>query len=145
MDFDRLAEFIVNHWILTTAFTVVLFLLIGGEVRRRINGIPQIGPAAAIKLINQQDAVVLDIRDDGERKGGYIADSIHIPLRQLGEQVSKLEKYRDRPVVAYCRSGARSMSAASLLRRQGFEQVYNLAGGVMAWESEKLPLKRSKK
>lgn len=137
---NRLFEFIVNHWALSAAFVGVLALLVVNEIRRKLHGVPQLGPHAATQLMNSEDALVLDVREDAEYKQGHLANAVHIPLGQLNQRVKELDKYRGRNVVAYCRTGNRSNTAASLLRRQGFDTVFNLAGGIVAWQNANLPV-----
>ena len=67
---------------------------------------------------------------------------MNIPLNGLGNNLKQLEKHKGKPIVAVCRSGSRSNAACRLLRKQGFEHVKNLRGGMMAWESANLPVKR---
>jgi len=140
---SQLAEFIVNHIILTTLFAVLVVLLILGEIRRLGGAATSVGPADATRMINHDNAIMLDIREDKEHAEGKIINSQHIPLSQLDSSLKRLEKYKQRPIIAYCRSGNRSNSAAAKLRKQGFEKVYNLRGGVIAWQRENLPLVKS--
>ena len=136
-------EFVINHWILWTAFFVLLGLLLGGEIQRRRFGIPQLGPNQAIQVLNRDKAVLLDVREDKElADSGRIPNARHIPLSQLESRLGELKAPRDAPVVAYCRSGSRSNKAATQLRKAGFEQVYNLAGGILAWENANLPVNK---
>ncbi|MGD2084341.1 MAG: rhodanese-like domain-containing protein, partial [Chromatiales bacterium] len=51
-----------------------------------------------------------------------------------------LKKFKNRPIVVSCRSGAQSATACRQLRKEGFERVYNLHGGILAWESANLPV-----
>ncbi len=142
MDFARLVEFSVNHPVLVVAFLGTLGMFIFLEANRRFSGMKSVGPVEAIQLNNHENAVFLDIRDDGEYNNGHIPDAIHIPLKQLPERVSELEKYRGRPVIACCRSGNRSSAAGSILAKHSFERVYNLAGGVSAWQRANLPVSK---
>lgn len=137
---SRLLEFIVNHWALSAAFVGVLALLVFTEIRRKLHGVPQLAPPAATRLMNSEDTLVLDVREDAEYKQGHLANAVHIPLGQLNQRIKELEQYRDRNVVAYCRTGNRSNTAAGLLRRQGFGNVFNLAGGIVAWQNANLPV-----
>lgn len=141
MDFARIIEFSGNHPVLILAFFGTLGALIATEVSRQLSGMLAVGPVEATRLNNHQDAIFLDIRDDAEYKTGYLPDAVHIPLKQLPERVQELNKYRDRPVIAYCRSGNRSNAAGRMLRKQGFEKVYNLAGGILAWQKANLPVR----
>ena len=69
-----------------------------------------IGPLEATQLSNRQDALFLDIRDEGEYRAGHIPEAVHIPLKQLSQRITELEKHKGRPVIAYCRSGSRAFS-----------------------------------
>ena len=140
MDFARLLEFVGNHPILFVAFFGTLGLLIATELSRRLSGMKSIGPLEATQLSNRDDAVFLDIREDGEYKTGHIPGAVHIPLKQLPDRLRELEKHRARPLIAYCRSGNRSNGAGSVLKKNGFESVYNLGGGITAWQSANLPV-----
>ncbi|MDR5172424.1 rhodanese-like domain-containing protein [Methylobacillus flagellatus] len=94
----------------------------------------------AVILINRSHAVVLDVRDDAEFAAGHIADAKHIPLAQLPERLKELSKFKDKPVLVYCESGARAGKAAAILAKNEFKQVKQLQGGVKAWQDAKLPL-----
>lgn len=108
----------------------------------RIRGIKDVDCVAATQLINHKNALVLDVREDGEYKAGHVLNATHIPLGKLGERIGELEKYKEQPIVVVCRSGNRSCAACALLGKQGFAQAYNLAGGVMAWQKANLPLEK---
>ncbi|HSN11255.1 MAG TPA: rhodanese-like domain-containing protein [Propionibacteriaceae bacterium] len=81
-------------------------------------------------------AQVVDVREDHEVAQGRIPGSLHIPLGQLGERLSELDRHR--PVVAVCRSGNRSGTATRLLTSVGYT-CDNMAGGMLAWQSAGLP------
>lgn len=140
MDIARLVEFTTNHTILILAFVGVLIALVFSEVNRRLNGMKSVGPLQAIQLSNRENAIFLDIRDDAEYRTGHIPDAIHILLKQLPERVAELEKYRSSPVIVYCRSGNRTTGAGGILKKRGFESVYNLGGGIAAWQKANLPV-----
>ena len=80
---------------------------------------------------------VIDVREPHEREAGRLADSRHIPLVELTAQAPSIE--RERPVVFYCRVGARSDMAAQAFRASGFE-AYSLRGGLRRWTVEGRPL-----
>lgn len=142
MDFARIIEFSGNHPVLVLAFIGTLAALLFSEISRRLSGMKSVGPTEATQLSNRENAVFLDIRDEGEYKTGHIPEAIHIPLRQVNERIRELEKHKERPVIAYCRSGSRSTGVGSILKKHGFENVYNLAGGITAWGTANLPIKK---
>lgn len=140
MDFAQIIEFTGNHPFLILAFVGTLAALIYSEISRRLSGMLTVGAIEATQLSNRENAVFLDIREDKEYRGGHIPEAIHIPLSQLSGRVSELGKYKDNPVIAYCRSGNRSNAAGGVLKKNGFESVYNLGGGIVAWEKANLPV-----
>lgn len=77
---------------------------------------------------------LLDVRGDGEVRRGAIPGMIHIPMHLIPVRYGELD--RERPVVVYCASGARSAQVARYLLQQGFEEVYNLSGGIQAWSRQ---------
>jgi rhodanese-related sulfurtransferase len=95
-------------------------------------------------MMNHSKAVVVDVREDKEMADGSIINAIHIPLGDLKNQIKKIEKYKEKPVIVVCRSGMRSASAASILRKEGFQQVHNMRGGIMAWQKDGMPLVKNK-
>lgn len=108
----------------------------------RFRGIKEVNSAAALQLINHKNAVVLDVRESSEYDAGHLLNSKLLPLGKLKERMGELEKYKNQPIVVVCRSGNRSGTACFILGKQGFSQVYNLAGGVQAWQKSNLPLEK---
>jgi rhodanese-related sulfurtransferase len=117
-------------------------MLFWSMLGNRIRGIKEVDSVAATQLINHKSALVLDVREESEYKAGHVLNAKLIPLGKLNERIGELEKYRDKPVVVVCRSGARSANACALLGKQGFSEVYNLAGGMIAWQKANLPVKK---
>jgi len=138
---EQLLEFAANHAMLVAGFAAVLAALIWNLVTDP-GGKNAVDASTATAMINHEDAVVLDVRSMAEFKDGHIVNAINIPINGLGSNLKQLEKHRDRPVVAVCRSGSRSGAACNILRKNGFENVKNLRGGMLAWESASLPVKR---
>ena len=139
---EQILNFINNHWDLFTALIVILALLFASTLLNAIRGIKQIGPAEATHLINHQDALVLDVREDKAFAGGHIINSLHIPMAKVQNKLTELSKYKTSPVIVSCRSGARSNSICSMLRKNGFENVANLKGGIIAWQNANMPLNK---
>lgn len=143
---DQLATFITNNWILVGALVVILALLINSYLGGMLKGYPAVSPGEAVKMINREDAVVLDVREENEYQEGHIINAVHVPLSQLDDKLGELEKkYKNKPVIAACRSGHRSGQACSKLKKAGIENTHNLSGGVMAWKSANLPLVNKQK
>ncbi len=133
-------EFITqNIWLVLLAAISGFMLLGGGGLFGMLSGFKQIGPQEAVLLFNHDDALVLDVREQSEWADGHISRAKHIPLGQLKNRLSDLERYKDKPIVAVCRSGNRSGSACRTLKNAGFQNLHNLAGGMIAWEQAGLP------
>ncbi len=130
-----------NIWTILIALTsgAMLFWSFFGN---RLRGIKEIDHIAATQLINHKNALVLDVREQGEYDAGHILNSKLIPLGKLKERIGELEKYRTQHIIVVCRSGQRSAAACALLGKQGFAQVNNLSGGIMAWQKANLPLEK---
>lgn len=100
--------------------------------------VPRIGALEAREKL-QAGAVMLDVRTPLERKLGKIPGSQGLPLAELAKRWESLPK--DKPIICYCESGSRSQQAAEFLAEKGLE-VYNLAGGLSAWQAAGLPVKK---
>ncbi len=89
-------------------------------------------------LENGQDVVLVDVREPREYKAGHIPGASLLPLRMIPQQGSELP--RQRTLVLVCRSGRRSRLGAMILQDMGYAQVYNLTGGMLAWEAAGYPI-----
>ena len=98
----------------------------------------RLSPELASEILERGEALAVDVRGPGERAQKFVAGSISLPLNHLAERAQELP--RDRPLLVYCAGGYRSSIAASLLRQQGFTQVSEIAGGLAAWETARLPV-----
>jgi rhodanese-related sulfurtransferase len=139
---DQFITFAIKHWELFSMLAVILALLFGSNIYSLMSGVEQISPADAILKINHERAIIVDVREDKEFVEGHIINSLHIPLGSIQQRLNELEKHKDKQLILSCRSGSRSNSACNILRKQGFENVFNLKGGVMAWQSANLPLSK---
>lgn len=135
-------QFVTSNFMSISLALVSGTLLLWSFFGNRLRGIKEVDSIGALQLINHKGAHVLDVREDSEYKSGHILNSVHIPLGKLNGRVGELEKHKDKPLVVVCRSGSRSSAACAALGKQGFAQVYNLAGGVLAWQKAKLPLEK---
>jgi rhodanese-related sulfurtransferase len=95
---------------------------------------------AAEALSSSEPPVVIDVRTPQEWRTGHIEGSRNLPLSRLAGQMGDVPA--GRPLLVHCAGGYRSSIAASLLRRQGFRNLTELAGGLGAWEAAGLPIQR---
>jgi rhodanese-related sulfurtransferase len=85
---------------------------------------------------------LLDVREPAETSGGKISKSIQIPVGSVAQRVGELDKHKNKNVIVYCKTGARSGLACRELNKAGFEKVYSLSGGITAWQEAHLPVSR---
>lgn len=135
-------EFATRHWDLFAALFLILAMMFGGGILRRVRGFQEVDAVSAVQLINHDNALLVDVREDSEFRDGHIIGARHIPLGALRKRLNELESQKDKPILVYCRSGQRSASACGLLRKEGFQNVTNLKGGVMAWQNAGMPLNK---
>ncbi len=86
--------------------------------------------------------LLLDVREEEEFTGelGHVKGAVRIPLGQLSERAKELEQFKDRDIIAICRVGVRSTTAAAILTGLGFDHVCNMKGGMLDWNDAHLPV-----
>lgn len=142
MELTQLTEFVGNHPMLFGMLGLILGLLTWTFIAGSKGSVDTTG---ATELINKRDAVVVDVRPASDYAKGHILNAISLPMSGFKDQIATLEKHKPKPILISCRSGAQSQAACSQLRKAGFEEVFNLKGGVLAWQSANLPLSRKKR
>ncbi len=138
---EEFVTFAANHWELVVAFIITFLLLMFNIFGDSIRGFESVTPEVAVRILNQEGALLIDVRTKDElSRDGRIKDASHIPLNELKGKLDGLSKHRAFPVAVICRSGSRSGVACSQLKKSGFEQVYNLKGGILSWKNASLPV-----
>lgn len=107
-------------------------------------GVQSITPVDAEKKYTSKEAIIVDVREQGEWNDKHIPGVIHIPIAQLSSRISELDQYKDSPVIMQCHSGKRSAKGAVILHSAGFKQVFNLDGGIVAWNEAGLVTEAAK-
>lgn len=120
-------------------FLLIVLLLTGCMyLRPKQNGMSNLSQTEWAKALTKQpEAVILDVRTEEEFESGYIPNAKNIDLRMgpgFIDEINTLEK--NKSYYVYCRSGARSAQAVQLMRDLGFNETYNLLGGILDWEGE---------
>ena len=105
----------------------------------------QIREISALQLQKQPPTVLIDVREPDEYVSGHVPDARNIPLSRLDERIGELDKFKDAPVILVCQTGARSGDACRKLEKKGFTKLHNLEGGIAAWRTAGLPLKKGAK
>jgi len=138
---NRLLEFASNHTLLVGATFAMAVAVALFETRMRARSAFALSATDVVKLING-GATVLDIRSSDRYAQGHIVGARNVAADDLGEPAA-LKLKKTRAVLVVCEDGGPSHAAASALRRAGFEQAFNLRGGVAAWAKDNLPLVQS--
>lgn len=135
-------EFIEHNWhwaaLAAVSGSMLLFQLLKGRSP------DELGAVEATLKINREDALVVDVRTADEFVRGHVPNAKHVPLADLEKRSGELAK-GDRPIILCCATGTRSGAARETLRKAGIEKVFNLAGGILAWERAGQPLSRGRK
>jgi rhodanese-related sulfurtransferase len=117
--------------ILLIAGVLILYVFVRGVLRAR--SVKQYTPAEAeARMRNSLNIIFLDVRTKLERNKGSIKGSIHLPLHELRSKISELDKYKGKEIICYCRTGRRSLKAASILNGKGYNSS-SLRGGLGDW------------
>jgi len=141
---EQLLEFTSNNTVLVVLLMISFFVLIFSELRRKASGMVAVEPAAAVALINN-DGIVVDLRSNEAFLRGHIVNAKNIPFAEMDAHTEKIEKFKDKPVVAVCDAGITSTKAVAALRNSGFVSAYGLKGGMNAWTQAGMPVVSSKK
>lgn len=141
---ERFLEFSSNNMLLVFGLLVSFFVLVFSELRRKASGMINIEAPEAVRLINN-DAAVLDLRGPDAYARGHIVNARNIPIDELEAKKDQLDKWKDKPIVAVCDAGMTSNRAVNSLRKSGFESVYGLKGGMTGWSQAGLPVVTGKK
>ncbi len=133
----------MNNLALVGLFVASGLMLLWPEISRLIGASNELGTLEVTQLLNQgANTLVLDIREGAEYTSGHVPRARHIPLGELSKRVDEIVKFKDKPVIVTCKNGSRAGAATRLLRKAGFTSVYQLKGGVAAWQQASLPVER---
>lgn len=135
-------QFIQDNLLIIGLILVSGGMLLWPIIGRNFLGRKQVDAQEAVLKMNHENAIVVDVREDKEVALGRIPHAKHIPLGQLKARLGELDKFKTKPVIIACRSGHRSAGACGILTQNGFTDVYNLAGGMIAWEQANLPVEK---
>ena len=134
-------KFVMDNIFLVAVAVVSGAMLVLPLLRRGAGG-PSVTTLEATQLINRQDALLLDVREQAEYAQAHIVNARGLPLSQLEARIGDIEKFKDKPLIVYCATDNRSSSAAATLKKRGFSNVVILSGGFAAWQQAGLPVQK---
>lgn len=128
--------FVSEQWVLVSVLLVLIYVFAFTE---QVKAGKQLSVHDLTRLLNADEAVLIDLRDSKEFATGAITGALNIPLVKLDTRMSELEKYRDKQVVLVDKLGQQSASAGRKLRSAGYD-VRRLRGGMGEWLHQSLPV-----
>ena len=134
-------KFVLDNIFLIAIALVSGAMLVWPLVRRGAGG-PSVNTLEATQMINRQDALMLDVREQAEYAQAHILNARGLPLSQLEARIGDIEKFKDKPVIVYCATDNRSRAAVATLKKHGFTNAVNLSGGFAAWQQAGLPVQK---
>jgi rhodanese-related sulfurtransferase len=135
-------DFVVQHIGLVAVFIASGAMLVWPEVSRLVGGAGEIGTLEATRLMNQGSTLVLDVGDDKDFAAGHLPRARNIPVRDLAGRLEEIARYREKAVIVSSRKNAQASAAVRALKRAGFKSVYQLKGGLAAWQQASLPVEK---
>lgn len=129
-------DFLLQEWLLVTVFAATVAAFFTLEARR---GGRVVSHHELTRLLNQEQAVVLDVRDAQEFQRGHIAGAVNIPYAALAGRATELTKYQSKQIVVADKMGQHAGAAGRLLRERGYNAA-RLSGGISEWTHQNLPL-----
>lgn len=139
---QQIEAFIINHWDLWLALIIILFLIFINERLTQKKRPPMLSAAGLVELMNQQDAVVVDIRDKELFHAGHIINAIRASAEDF--ETERMKQYQDKPIVLVCTKGLQAESLALTLRNKGYKNIMVLNGGMNTWSQASMPLVKGK-
>ncbi|GIU24927.1 rhodanese-like domain-containing protein [Shewanella schlegeliana] len=139
-------EFFKANPMLSVAWVGLFIGVIVITIKTSVSKVKNVDHQEATMMINKQDAKVVDVRGKEEFKKGHIVGAINLPLADIkNNQLKTLENSKASPIIMVCNAGMTSSQAAQLMVKLGFENVSNLKGGMGEWQSNNLPVSKSKR
>ncbi len=143
-----MSTFLLNNWHLILAALVSGGWLVWPLIKGSAGGAAAVGTAEAVRLMNREKAVLIDISEPAEYAAGHAGGARNLPFGQLDKAPAQaggkgLPSNKAVPVVLICPTGARSARAVAVLKKAGYENVRTLAGGLAAWREANLPVEKS--
>ena len=132
--------FVSEQWLLITLLAALIAIFIISEQRKSGKSL---GTGELVRLMNSEQAVVVDVRSAAEFESGHIHGALNIPHQKLASRMAELEKYRDKTIVVVDKIGQHSGRAGKSLSSNEFT-VCRLSGGISEWQGSSLPLVKGK-
>lgn len=138
MDF---INFVTQEWLLVTVLIALIYVYVW---RDRIKSGRPVSPHEVTRLVNEGNAVIVDLRENAEFKAGHIVGSLNIPYAKLSKESTEVVSHKGKTIILVDKLGQHAGAVGRLLGKDGFE-VRRLSGGVAEWQAQNLPLVKGSK
>ena len=129
--------FLIDYWYFSVPLFFFLFLFAYSEMNK---GGKKIEPNELTRLVNKENAILIDLRKKEDYENGHIMTALNYPHQEFDNQMHELDKFKERPIILVCDMGRNSANIGEKLKKAEFEKTFRLNGGMMTWTQEKLPV-----
>ena len=135
-------QLLTANWAMSIALVIVLSLILLNDLHHMRNKGKEVTPHEAVRLINHEDAVIIDIRDTASYQKSHIIDALFASSDDFSQE--KMARYKDKNIIVVCQKGIQASALVPKLQQQGFNKSFVLAGGMTAWQDAQLPVSKGK-
>jgi rhodanese-related sulfurtransferase len=133
-------QFLQSELLLTGTLFALIILLIVNIYSEKYRKYQVVDTNGAVSLMDDDELIILDVREEKERSVGFLTNDLNIPMGQVKAKMDSLDKSKN--ILVYCKSGTRSDRIADILSKNDFQKVSSLKGGFNAWLKADLPIQR---
>lgn len=136
---DTFWQFILNNMMLSALWVAAILAIIAFELYLKVFGPKKVSITELSQIVNNNEGLVIDLRDKSAFDDGHIPNAENIPANKLNEIV-KQDNYSKRPLILVCNSGQSAFSKALKIQKSGIKNINVLKGGMISWNSDNMPL-----
>ena len=133
-------QFLQGELLLTGTLFALIILLIVNLYSEKYRKYQVVDTNGAVSLMDDDELLIIDVREEKERKAGFLSNDLNIPMGQVKVKMDSIDKSKN--ILVYCKSGTRSDRIADILSKNDFQKVSSLKGGFNAWLKADLPIQR---
>ena len=133
-------QFLQGELLLTGTLFALIILLIVNIYSEKYRKYQVVDTNGAVSLMDDDELIILDVREEKERTAGFLTNDLNIPMGQVKAKMDSLDKSKN--ILVYCKSGTRSDRIADILSKNDFQKVSSLKGGFNAWLKADLPIEK---
>ncbi|MGD9108784.1 MAG: rhodanese-like domain-containing protein [Gammaproteobacteria bacterium] len=139
---ERYIAFFTQHWGLSLLLLIILLAIAIYELGAKGIGPKRTSVQKAVQLMNHDGAMVIDLRDCSSFEQGHIINALNVPINELKQKITTLNKHQHKPIILVLASGQQSLQATKLFAKNGFTNVSVLGGGMRVWREANLPVEK---